>query len=187
MARIPFADRDQLSERSLKTLSVLPDIGIFNLLAQADGSLTAFSAFTGSLWNDAELSPRRRELTILLVARLTDCEYEWFQHEPVARMCGITDEEIAALRDLDLSSFDEGEKAMLALAKTTLERGRPSDEELAAAREALTDREVIELQLVVAIYAGLAAIMIGLDLELDAQSGADQLVQDEQRGPRLGD
>jgi len=187
MARIPFASRDDLSPRTLKALGALPDIGIFRLLAHADGSFTPFAAFTGSLWNDAELSPRRRELVILLVARLTGCEYEWFQHEPVAKMCGISDGEIAALRELDLSAFDDGEQAMLALARTTLDRGRPSDEELAAAREALTDREVVELQLVVAVYAGLAAIMLGLDLELDEQSGADQLVQDEQRGPRLGD
>ena len=187
MARIPFASRDGLSPRTLKALGALPDIGIFRLLAQADGSFTAFSAFTGSLWNDAELSPRRRELVILLVARLAGCEYEWFQHEPVARMCGVTDSEIDALRELDLEPFDEGERAMLALARTTLDRGRPPDDELAAAREALTDREVIELQLVVAVYAGLAAIMVGLDLELDEKSGADQLARDEQRGPRLGD
>jgi alkylhydroperoxidase family enzyme len=75
---------------------------------------------------------------------------------------------------------------MLALARTTLDRGRPSDEELAAARKALSDREVVELQLVVAVYAGLAAIMLGLDLELDERSGAEQLGHDE-RGPRLGD
>ena len=186
MARIPFASRDELSPRTLKTLEALPDIGIFRLLAQADGSFAPFAAFTASLWNDAELSPRRRELAILLVARLAGCEYEWFQHEPVARMCGITDAEIAALRELDLSAFDEGERAMLELARTTLDRARPSDAELAAARVALSDREVVELQLVVAVYAGLAAIMNDLDLELDERSGAEQLGHDE-RGPRLGD
>ena len=186
MARIPFASRDDLSPQTLATLEALPEIGIFRLLAQADGSFAPFAAFTASLWNDAELSPRHRELVILLVARLTGCEYEWFQHEPVARMCGISDEELSALRDLDLASFEETEQAMLALARTTLDRERPSDEELAAARNALSDREVVELQLVVAVYAGLAAIMLGLDLELDERSGAEQLGHDE-RGPRLGD
>ena len=56
---------------------------------------------------------------------------------------------------------------------------------LAAARAALSDREVVELQLVVAIYSGLAAVMAGLDLELDERSGASELTRDE-RGPRLG-
>ncbi len=185
MARIPFADRDALSPRTQQALDALPDIAIFQLLAQADGSFSRFSAFTASLWNDAELSPRQRELAILLVARVTDCEYEWFQHEPVARLCEISDDEIAAIKALELSCFDDGERATLELARVTLERGRPTDEQLAAAREALSDREVIELQLVVAVYAGLAAIMIGLDLELDEASGAEQLARDE-RGPRLG-
>jgi len=186
MARIPFADPSRLSPTTLKTLEALPDIGIFRLLAQADGSFKPFSAFTASLWNEAELSPRRRELVILLVARLTGCEYEWFQHEPVARMCDVGEEEIEALRELDLGAFDASDRAMLEFARTTLGRGRPTDDELAAARAALSDRELVELQLVVAVYAGLAAIMIGLDLELDARSGADQLGSDE-RGPRLGD
>ncbi len=69
-----------LSPRTRQALDGIPGIGIFRLLAQSDGSFYRFSAFTGSLWNDADLSPRRRELVILLDARLTDCEYESLQH-----------------------------------------------------------------------------------------------------------
>lgn len=185
MARIPFADQASLSTETGAMLKALPDIGIFKLLAQADAAFPKFAAFTASLWNEAELSPRRRELVILLVARLTDCEYEWFQHEEVARICGISEPEISALKQLDLDGFESGEQAMLEFAMLTTERGSPSDQQLAAVREALSDREIIELQLVVAIYAGLAAIMIGLDLELDSASGASQLGSDS-RGPRLG-
>lgn len=187
MARIPYPDPENLSPATAATLEAIPDANIFRLLAQADGSLSQFVALTLSLWNDAELSARRRELTILLVARLADCDYEWYQHEAVARASGVSEEEIAALRELDLGGFDDGEQAMLALARTTFERGRPSDEELAAARSALSDREIVEMQLLVAVYAGLAAIMIGLDVELDETLGADQLEQDEEgiQGPRL--
>ena len=189
MARIPFADPANLSPATVATLEAIPDGNIFRLLAQADGSLSQFVALTVSLWNDAELSARRRELAILLVARLADSEYEWAQHEAVARMSGVTEDEIQAIQDLDLSGFDDGEQAMLTLARTTFERGRPDEEQFAAARAALTDREVIELQLVVAVYAGLAAIMVALDLELDETLGADQLEAGEEglRGPQLND
>ena len=84
-----------------------------------------------------------------------------------------------------MASFSDDEQAILRLAQITLERGRPSDDQLAAVRAVLSDREVIELQLVVAIYSGLAAVMAGLDLELDQRSGAHELTRD-QRGPRLG-
>jgi len=186
MPRIPFPDPEALSPETRRTLEALPDLGIFRLLSLADDAFPKFIALTGGLWTDAELSPRRRELVILLVARLLDCEYEWFQHEEVAKICEISDEEIAAIYALELSSFSESEQAILELAQATLERGRPSDEQLAAARAALSDREVIELQLVVAIYSGLAAVMTGLDLELDERSGAHDLTRDS-RGPRLGE
>ena len=185
MARIPFPDPESLSPETQRALASLPDLGIFRLLSLADDAFPKFIALTGGLWNSAELSPRRRELVILLVARLLDCEYEWFQHIEVAKICEITEDEIAAIEALELASFDDDEQAILQLAQITLERGRPSDDQLAAARAALSDREIVELQLVVAIYSGLAAVMAGLDLELDQRSGAHELTRDE-RGPRLG-
>lgn len=186
MARIPFPDPEGLSPETRRALASLPDLGIFRLLSLADDAFPKFIALTGGLWTNAELSPRRRELVILLVARVLDCEYEWFQHEEVAKICEISDDEIAALRALDLEKFGEDEQAILELARVTLDRGRPSDEQLASARAALSDRELIELQLVVAIYSGLAAVMSGLDLELDERSGASELTRDS-RGPRLGE
>ncbi len=186
MARIPFPERDSLSPDTQRSLASLPDLGIFRLLSLADSAFPKFIALTGGLWTNAELSPRRRELVILLVARRLDCEYEWFQHIEVARICEISDDEIAAIDALELASFSDDEQAILQLAQITLERGRPSDEQLAAARAALSDREVVELQLVVAIYSGLAAVMAGLDLELDERSGASELTRDS-RGPRLGE
>ena len=186
MARIPFPNPESLAPETQRALAALPDLGIFRLLSLADDAFPKFIALTGGLWTNAELSPRRRELVILLVAKLLDCEYEWFQHIEVAKLCEITEDEIAAIDALERDSFSEDEQAILRLAQITLERGRPSDEQLAAARAALTDRELIELQLVVAIYSGLAAVMAGLDLELDQRSGAHELTRDE-RGPRLGE
>ena len=185
MARIPFADEDRLGDASRAALAALPDLGIFRLLANAGPAFPDFIRLTATLWNDAELSPRRRELAILLVAQLTDCEYEWHQHEEVARLCGITDAEIGLLRSADLAGFDDGERAMLEFVRVTVDRGRASDEHFAVVRGHLTSREVVELQLIVAVYSGLAAIMVGLDLELDPASGASALTRDE-RGPRLG-
>ena len=185
MARIPFPEGEALSEQTQQALSSLPDLGIFRLLSLADDAFPKFIALTGGLWTDAELSPRRRELVILYVARLLDCEYEWFQHVEVARICEISEPEIAALEALEIERFGAAEQAILDLTRITLERGRPTDAQLTAARAALSDRELIELQLVVAIYSGLAAVMNGLDLELDERSGAHDLTRDE-RGPRLG-
>ena len=188
MARIPYPDEAALSDETRQALSSVPPLNVFRLLAHGDRALRNFLRLTGGLWNDAELSPRRRELAILHVARLTGAEYEWHQHVAVARLVGLSDDELGALDggDVDPGPFDEDDRALLALVQVIVERGRADDELFGAARGALSDRELVELHLLVGIYAGLAALMIDLDLDLDEQQGVD-LLDSGPRGPRLGD
>ena len=109
MARIPFPDPQSLSPQTQRALSSPPDLGVFRLVSLADDAFPKFIALTGGLWADAELSPRRRELVILLVARLLNCEYEWFQHVEVAEICESSDAVIAAIEALELANFDDDE------------------------------------------------------------------------------
>jgi alkylhydroperoxidase family enzyme len=185
MTRIPYADPTALSEATQRALEALPPLNVFRLLAVTDGGFVAFLRFTGGLWNDAELSPRRRELAILRTARRTDAAYEWHQHVAVARLCDISDAEIEALAEDRDEAFGEDERTLLAMTDVLVRRDRAGDELFAAARRAMTDRELVELHLVVALYAGLAALMTNLDLDLDEIQGATELHREE-RGPRLG-
>ena len=97
MTRIPYPDPAALSERTRAALAAVPPLNVFRLLSTADPAFPAFLRLTGGLWSEAELSPRRRELVILHVARLADSPYEWHQHVAVAKLCDITDAEIAAI------------------------------------------------------------------------------------------
>ena len=189
MARIPYPDDAELSEETRRALASVPPLNVFRLLAAGQNALPNFLRLTGGLWNDAELPPRRRELAILQVARLTGAEYEWHQHVAVGRMVGVTGEELAAIEAgaVDGPPFGDDDRALLALVLGVIvDRGRADDELLAAARRSLSDRELIELHLLVGIYAGLAAMMTGLDLDLDEQLGVE-LLDSGPRGPRLGD
>jgi AhpD family alkylhydroperoxidase len=187
MARIPYPDEAELSEPARQALAAVPPLNVFRLLAHADVALPNFLRLTGGLWNEAELSPRRRELAILHVARLTGAAYEWHQHVAVARMVGIDDDEIAAIEagEVDGPPLPEEDRILLALTAVITRRERAGDELFAAARRTLSERELVELHLLVALYAGLAAMMIDLDLDLDDQQGAALLERGE-RGPRLG-
>ena len=177
MTRIPYADPAAMSAATAGAVAAVPPLNVFRLLAQADAACTPFLRLTGSLWNDAELSPRRRELVILHVARLTGAEYEWHQHVAVARLCGISDDEIAAIDEGRVlgDAFGEHDRALLAMTDVIVRRERAEDDLMAAARAALSDRELVELHLVVAVYAGLAALMLNVDLDLDEQQGAELL------------
>jgi alkylhydroperoxidase family enzyme len=186
MTRIPYADPATLSDRTAAALRAVPPLNVFRLLAVADDAFPAFLRFTGGLWNDAELSPRRRELAILHVARLTDAAYEWHQHVAVARLCEITDAEIAAIEAGNVAAFADDDRALLEMTAVIVRRERADEPLFEATRRALTDRELIELHLVVAIYAGLAGVMTNLDLDLDGQLGAE-LIDAGDGPPRLGE
>ena len=56
------------------------------------------------------LTDRMRELAILLVAARWDSAFERESHEAIARALGFTDDELAAIRAMDVSGFadDEG-------------------------------------------------------------------------------
>jgi 4-carboxymuconolactone decarboxylase len=188
MTRIPYADPATLSEQTRRALEIVPPLNVFRLLAGADAAFPAFLRLTGGLWNDAELSPRRRELVILHVARLTGAEYEWHQHVAVARLCEISDAEIELIGAgrVDGEPLPAEDRVLLAMTEVIVRRERAGDELLAATRRVLSDRELLELHLVVAIYAGLAALMTNLDLDLDEQLGA-QLLGTREGSPRLGE
>lgn len=187
MTRIPYPDPAALSDATRQALDAIPPLNVFRLLSTADGAFPAFLRLTGGLWSEAELSPRRRELVILHVARLTGAEYEWHQHVAVAALCDVTAEEIATIREGAVAGapFTADDQALLAMTAVIVARERAGDDLLARTRQALTDRELVELHLVVAIYTGLAAMMTNLDLDLDEQLGAELLDRDD-HGPRLG-
>ena len=187
MARAPHPDRDALSPETRATLAALPANNVFRALAHADAAFPPLMALTASLWNDAALGQRQRELAILRTARLLDCAYEWMHHVEVARMVGITEAELDAIDTgrLDLGGFDDGDRLLLEAVEHILARRRSDDAVFAALRDAHSLRELVELHLVVGVYAAIAGVVADFDVQLDPRSGAFELGSDE-RGPRLG-
>src|SRR5215813_14853077 len=93
MARLPYVTREQLPE---------PEQDIFDNLMQQRGSvshvfrmaahspvlLRRMLYFSDGLRNRTRLDPRLRELAIMTVGRLTDCEYEYVHHQAFAKRIG---------------------------------------------------------------------------------------------------
>ena len=104
MARLPYVDPESASPEVQKALEALPPINIFRMLAQADSAFTPFLKFGGAILTQLELDPKLRELVILLVAKEMNAEYEWVQHLDIAKAVGATDEEIEAIKLMELDS-----------------------------------------------------------------------------------
>ncbi|WP_406481275.1 carboxymuconolactone decarboxylase family protein [Streptomyces sp. NBC_01615] len=103
------------------------------------------------------LSDRVRELAILAVAAHWGSDFEREAHEAVGRACGLTDEEMAAVRAGGLPELaDAGEGVALRAATALAASGALTDEEYDAAVTALGERGLFELTVLVGYYAMLA-------------------------------
>jgi len=138
-------------------------------LTRPDGSLRGpFNAFLlapelgGAIQNlgaairyRGELTPRAREIAILLVAAHWDSEFEREAHEAVGAASGLRPDELAALRDGDATAF-AGDEGVVAAATVQLLAGDLDNELWRVASEAIGAEMVFELTTLVGYYSTLA-------------------------------
>jgi alkylhydroperoxidase family enzyme len=97
-----------------------------------------------------------RELAILRTGQILQSDYELEAHLPLARACGITDAQIAALpqwRTSDL--FDARARAVLAYTEAIDRNGGDVDDATyAALAKEFSPREIVELTITIVTYYG---------------------------------
>jgi alkylhydroperoxidase family enzyme len=97
-----------------------------------------------------------REMAILRTGQILDSKYELAQHIPLARACGITDAQVAALPNWRASDlFDEKQKALLAYTEAVAVHGGEVDDATydAFARQ-FSAQEIVEITITVITYYG---------------------------------
>ncbi len=188
MARIPYVDPEQSSERVQRALTNLPPMNIFRMLALADSAFVPYLRFGQAILTEMDLDPALRELAILLTAKRTEARYEWIQHEVIAQHAGATDAQIAAIdRDeLTAEALGADARAVLAFTDQLIAQPRPDDECFAAVAATLPPRQIVELMLAVGSYQMLAHAMTALDIDLDEAMGDQVLAGAVQAGERRG-
>jgi 4-carboxymuconolactone decarboxylase len=195
MARIQPIDPGEASDDVREALENLPPLNIFRTLAHADTAFRPFLRFGGAVLGQMSLDPIVRELAILTVAKEAEADYEWVQHVAIAKHLGVSDDQIAALAEVD-SCATEGADARIAAAAARDASGRDASGpftgaqqaaiELAAAvvrgprisddlydciRAQFSDREIVELLLAIGDYLMLARVMTVLELDIDEAVG----------------
>ena len=163
MALIPYADEDPQDERAEKVVGRLPEprINLFRMLANAPALIGPTLRLGEAILTKSDMDPKLRELVILRVARVTGSEYEWVQHESIARLVGLSDEEIAGGRD-DRRAALRLVDALLASADAT-----PSEELVAEVEAELGRAQLLEVILTTGYYAMLGGMMRAVRLDVD--------------------
>jgi AhpD family alkylhydroperoxidase len=126
----------------------------------ADG----WNSMLGALRTRLTLDPALRELVILRIAVLNGAAYEWTAHEPVARSCGVTGEQLAAVRTGDRAAFDAAQRAALDYADTMTTHVEVPDAVFAALRPHFDETGIVELTAVAAAYNMVSRFLVALDV-----------------------
>ena len=131
--------------------------GPFNAWLSHPGLGWAVQETSRRLRFEGVLSPRIREISILIVAASQRSDYEWGAHATIARTLGITDGEIDAIAAQSPVAFDDpAENATAALVLSLVTSGDADDPTYERAQQALGDEGVIEVSTTVGVYQLLA-------------------------------
>jgi 4-carboxymuconolactone decarboxylase len=132
--------------------------GPFNAMLYAPDVGHALQNLGAAIRFKTELPPRIREAAILVVAQVWDSPYERESHEVLGRDAGLTQEEIAALRDGADPGFADKEEqvAHQVVRALTSPAADLNDEEYATAVDVLGEQTLVELSALVGYYATLA-------------------------------
>jgi len=141
---------------------------IFTTLARHPRLFRRWLRFAGALMPGGLLPREDTELVILRVAHNCGCDYEWRHHERLARVAGLSAEEVERARRGDDAAGWSGRQRLLIRAADGLHSARVlSDELWTELRPLMSDAELIELCMLVGHYEMVAMTLNSLGVEPD--------------------
>ncbi len=142
--------------------------GILNLhrmMAHAPALMKASYETAMAIRNDTLLARPMVELVIMRTAQVLHADYIWGRHVPLARACGVTDAQIAALsRWPESDAFTPAEKATLGFAEKAAQHLPIADAEFAVLQQNFSPREIVEITMLVGSYVGTAILLAALSV-----------------------
>jgi 4-carboxymuconolactone decarboxylase len=140
----PLADQEGCLEGPFNAFLLQPRLG------------SALQALGSSVRYDTGLDDRCREIAILAVAAHWRSDFEWYAHEPVARLAGLSDTELAEVRDGGHGVLAGREAVVARTARALAVRGDLDDAEYREAVGQVGAPGLFELLTLVGYYAALA-------------------------------
>ena len=157
---------------------VLADLGtplnIHNVIARHPALMLSYVDFRNHVVKGSSLTPRRREILILRVAHVTGAAYEWEHHVVRGRAAGLSDDEIARVRDgAGAQGWTEEEGLLLEAVDDMLARAEIARPTWSAMCEAFSDAELLDIVFTIGTYLVMSTILktAGVPMEDGSRPG----------------
>ena len=183
MARTPAVTRESVPEREREAFDAfvaargeIPVTGPGSVMLNAPEVAQRALGLAAYLRTETSLSPRIRELAMLLAARENDCQFIWNAHAPPARREGLRDELVDALRDRkELPNPTGDELAVINYGREFFRTRRVSQESFDAVVAHFGVNGATELTTLMGCYAMLAFNVNAFGVELPADRTEEAL------------
>ena len=144
-------------------------INIYRMLLNAPPLAESWFNHSNAVRWKTTLSGRLREIVIIRVGHLAQCDYVLRQHVPALALAdGLSVEECDALADWACSQFfDPRERAALAYADTMTRDIAVPDDVFAAVKRHFDDRQIVELTVLIGSYNMNARVLRALELDIE--------------------
>jgi len=166
MARVPLLAPDDMDSEQREQYDRFPS-NLTRALLLADSRLARALPETANALRASQLDPRTREGVILRVAALRHSAYERMQHLEQASTVGWSEGQITAIEQGNRSALPPDFAIVLDVVDELVGAGDLTDATFAAARAALSDRDLVTTVLLVGHYLSVARLLTVLRIELD--------------------
>ena len=175
--RLPLPNREDLDEAGKKAYDrgTTPGANIAGL--QGPARVQLFSPKTAAhvaalnkyLRFEAGFTPHVREVAILTTAREMDSQFEWVAHEPEALKEGVSQATIDAIKyRRSTEGLDPADALIIELGRQLWRDHKVKSETFAKLKAVFGANKLIELVMLMGNYAGTAALLAAVDMQLHA-------------------
>ena len=173
MARIAYPPTELVPTELAAMLDEMPKVAPTSMLAHSPGLAQQVLRMTQTQFTELELSLRHRELLILTVAALVDCEYEYRQHVPISMDAGIKPALRVAIWEgvVDPDELTDSERALLEFIAEVVASPRVPDSTMGSVASHFSEREVVEILQLIGFHWGFGRLCTVLDIEIETPDG----------------
>lgn len=170
MSRMPSADENVTPGLGAALSEIVSTRGwvsnALRALSHAPEGLRRFAALGEYVRFQTSLPGRIRELTVITIAR--GCDYAWTHHSAFARRAGVTEDEIAAVKEGRIpETASAAECLALGYVHAFLAGGKVTDQEFNDLLAALGPRAVTDLTLLAGYFLTLGWILNTYEIDLE--------------------
>jgi alkylhydroperoxidase family enzyme len=145
-----------------------PPVNIMWTLARHPAAAKAFNTWAGYVLRGSTLPKREREIVILRIGCLCRSGYEWAQHVRIGKRAGLTDDEIARLKQgADAPGWSANDRALIRAADELHRDQFISPATWEALSAFLTEQQRMDVVFTGAQYTQVSMILNSLGVQLD--------------------